>query len=168
MRTAIVILLFLLLSLVLTWPLALHLSVAFDDDGDCLAGPGTFTWLGRNILTRPWDLHEAPFYHLHRAALRTGFTFYMTALIYLPLRWLSGDPVAAFNLLHLLTLALNGWAMCLLARRLTGEGISGLVCGVIFAFCPFRTANFQRISSMTNYWVTLGFLSLFVFFEAAG
>ncbi|MHA1568201.1 MAG: hypothetical protein ACTSXZ_01925, partial [Alphaproteobacteria bacterium] len=47
------------------------------------------------------------------------------------------NPVAAYNLLYLLHLALAGFAAFLLARELTGRREAALVAGVVFAFSPY-------------------------------
>ncbi|MDD5556377.1 MAG: discoidin domain-containing protein [bacterium] len=165
MKTVAVLAVFLILSGLFTWPLILHLSTAFDNDMDAMMGVCALEWLGRNIWTQPGRLFEAPLYFPRPRPLMTGFHTYGVAFLFFPLRLLAGHPLAAFNLLHILTLGLNGFAMYLLVRRLAGDGLAGLIAGMVFAFCPFRTSNFQHIPFMTNWWAVFSLLALCRFFE---
>ena len=167
MRTVAVLFIFLILSGVFTWPLPLNLRTAFDNDADAMMGVCALEWLGRNLWTRPGHLFEASLYFPRPQPLRTGFHTYAVAVLFYPIRLISGSPLAAFNLLHMLTLAMDAFAMYLLVRHLTRSSYAGFIAGVIFGFCPFRTANFQHIPFMTNYWSVFSLLSLFRFFESA-
>ncbi|MCC6614665.1 MAG: hypothetical protein IT320_14385 [Anaerolineae bacterium] len=88
-------------------------------------------------------------------ALKTGQPlFYQPLLLYpqgMPSAYFWGNPLqlfpawllafimtlpAAYNTQIVLTLALNGWAMSLLARHLTGSAPAALVAGVIYMAYP--------------------------------
>jgi hypothetical protein len=165
MKSPLLVLCFIIISVIFTWPLILNISTALDNDADAMTGVCALEWLGKNIWTNPSNLFEAPLYFPHRDTLKLGFHTYMVALIFFPLRCLCGDPVAAFNLLYILTLAMDGLAIYLLVYYLTSDSLAGIISGIIFGFCPFRAANFQHIPFMTNYWIVLAFLFIFKSFK---
>ena len=132
-----VLLFYLELALVITYPLVTVLGTRFAGH------PFSDSYeLARHIW---WLAH----------ALQTGQPLFETPLLAYPdglsgaLLWaypLQSWPAAlfalalalpaAFNLSLLLTLALNGWAVWLLARTLTGDDLAGLVAGTIFLAYP--------------------------------
>lgn len=165
MRPFLVLCAFLMFSVLLTWPLVLHLDTALDNDFDTLMFVSVLHSFRTNVIAHPWDLFSAPFYHPHRRTLPTVFHNYTVGLAYIPLYQIAGNPVRAYNILYLLTLALDGFAMYRLVRYLTDEELPGVVAGFIFAFCPFRVANFQYIPFLTNYWIVFSCICLFKYFR---
>lgn len=156
---------FLLCAAALAWPLPLRLDTALDNDFDALMFASVLHSFAQNVAERPMDPFGAPFYHPHRRTLLTVFHNYMVGLAYTPLYTLTRSPVGAYNILHLLTLALDAFAMYLLVRYLTGEGLPAFVSGFAFGFCPVRVANFQYTPFVTNYWVVFALLLFFKFLE---
>jgi hypothetical protein len=163
MRSFLVLLVFALSALAFTWPMPMHLDTALDNDFDTLMFASLLQFFRANVLRHPRDLLDAPFYHPHPRTLPTVFHSYMVGLAYIPIYEITRHPVSAYNILHLLTLALNGFAMYRLVRYLTGEELPGVISGFIFAFCPARVANFQYTPFVTNYWIVFSLLFLFKF-----
>jgi hypothetical protein len=141
------------------------MDTALDNDFDALMFASLLHSFAQNVVSSPMDLLDAPFYHPHGRTLRFVFHNYMVGLAFIPIYALTRSPVGAFNILHLLTLALDAFAMYLLVRHLTGEELPAVVSGVIFGFCPVRAANFQYTPFVTNYWVVFAILLLFKFQE---
>ena len=165
MRSFFILCIFLIFAALLTLPLLLHLDTALDSDADTLMFVSVLHSFRTNVTAHPRDLFSAPFYHPHRRTLLTVFHNYMVGLAYIPVYEITKHPVRAYNILYILTIALNGFAMYCLVRYLTGEELPGVIAGFIFAFCPFRVANFQYIPFLTNYWIVFSFLLLFRFLE---
>ena len=165
MRSFLVLCAFLLCAAAFCWPLPLHMDTALDNDFDALMFASLLHSFAQNVVSSPMDLLDAPFYHPHGRTLRFVFHNYMVGLAFIPIYALTRSPVGAFNILHLLTLALDAFAMYLLVRHLTGEELPAVVSGVIFGFCPVRAANFQYTPFVTNYWVVFAILLLFKFQE---
>jgi hypothetical protein len=59
----------------------------------------------------------------------------------------------ATNLILLASLALNGWLVCLLARRVTHDWPSALLAGVVFAASPYFLAHLQGHFNLVSAWV---------------
>jgi ABC-type Co2+ transport system permease subunit len=73
-------------------------------------------------------------------------------LFYTPLRTLAG-PVAAYNLLLLISFVLSGLGAALLTRRLGADRCGSVVAGFIFAFVPFHLNHVVHIQTMAGcYW----------------
>jgi len=165
MRLFAILCVFIVLAVGFSWPLPLHLDTALDNDFDTLMFASVLQFFRANVLRHPRDLFDAPFYHPHRQTLPSVFHNYMVGLAYIPLYALTRSPVGSYNILHLLTLALDAFAMYILVRHLTGEALPAFVSGFAFGFCPVRAANFQYTPFATNYWVVFAILLLFKFSE---
>lgn len=158
-------LVFLLLSVALTWPFVLNLNTAVENDGDLPTGIWGVTWIARKAFTEPSTLLDAPFYHPHRRTLLFGLHNYMLGMIYAPFYYATGKPVAAWNLLYLTTLALNGFAMFLFVRYLTGRRLPGVISGLVFAFCPLRFGLYGFTAFQSTYWMPISLLFMGLYFD---
>jgi hypothetical protein len=145
-RHAAIVVGFLLVAIVATWPLVHHLDDAFTapPSGDA----GVYVW---NTWVFQHELQQGrlPFY---TSSILSGTTDaapanlslhnYTTAANVLawPLIPLVG-LVAAFNLVFLFNIALSGYAAYLLARDLTGREAESWIAGAAFALSPFLIAR---------------------------
>lgn len=139
-----VILIYILLALIFTWPLVLHLSGSYptlpgiyNGDGD----PSVFLWL---IAWAAGILH-----HGHAAAAQTalyypggfhalaGFDGLMVVLLGAPLYLLTGKLVLAYNLYILAAIVLNGYFTFLLGRYLKYRDLAAGLGGFIFGFSTY-------------------------------
>ena len=82
------------------------------------------------------------------------------SLIFAPLYLASDNPLWAYNVTLLISLALSVFFTYLLVRRLTGSGEAGLVAGVAFAFCPYVMFELGRIQLLATQWIPASFLFL--------
>ena len=139
-RSAGVLLVFVLVSVGLSWPLPMHMGTHLtgSPEGDTgiyvwnqwvfrheLVNGGTVPLKTREILALdgPTDLS------LH------NYTVF-SDLLAVPLLQRLG-VVATFNLIYLINATLVGLGMYLLVRRLTGRTAESLLAGVLFACAPF-------------------------------
>jgi hypothetical protein len=145
-RHAAIIVGFLLVAIVATWPLARHLDDAFtaSPSGDA----GVYVW---NTWVFQHELQQGrlPFY---TSSILSGtpdatpanlsLHNYTTVanLLAWPLIPLTG-LVAAFNLIFLFNIALSGYAAYLLARDLTGREAESWIAGAAFALSPVLIAR---------------------------
>ena len=158
-----VLLLFLALTLGMTWPLALNLSQA-------VPGPpwDNFVWLYDLWYLRHSvvDLGELP--HLNATIFYpSGYDMSLSetmlankALIAPFLFW--GNEVLAYNMLLLLSFVLTGYTTYLLVVYLTDNAYAGVVAGAIFAFCPYRFHAMAAgwLPLISTQWIPLVFLYL--------
>jgi len=82
------------------------------------------------------------------------------SLLYAPFYLLCNNPLLAYNLTLLLSLALSVFFTYLFVLRLTGNAYAGLVTGVAFAFCPYVLFEIGRIQLVATQWIPACFLFL--------
>jgi hypothetical protein len=164
LRHSLVILLYLLVALAFTWPLALNMgdhtpgSLTYDRDQNLWT-----LWWSRQALT---NLHVNPYF--------TNFLYYpggvnlflfptnlTTGVISLPLQALFG-LVPSFNLLYFLGVVGGAWGIYCLAYYLTGDNTGAFLAGLVFAFAPWQNpaSEFNQLNIIQFQW--LAFFTLWV------
>ncbi|MEW5981225.1 MAG: hypothetical protein AB1806_02515 [Acidobacteriota bacterium] len=143
--TAGVLLLFLALTLLLTYPLSLHpadTSLPLGPDGNLFMW--TLAWDAHAFIHQPLSIFDANIYHPERNTLAYSENLIGSALVAAPILWLTGNPVLALNVTALLSCLLCGIGAYVLARRLGLSQSAAVLCGLVFAFSPprfFRTGQ---------------------------
>jgi hypothetical protein len=175
-RTAHAFLLYLVLSVAATWPLARGLArdVAWDL-GDSILVIWIMSWdieqirrLFAGDLSRLWNFFDATIFHPAPLALAYSDHLVPQALQALPVVLLTDNPILAYNLLFLSTFVLSGLGMYLLVRELTGNALAALVGGLLFAFAPYRLAQSSHLQVLSSQWMPFVFYGLVRYFRSAG
>ena len=83
-----------------------------------------------------------------------------------PVAWVLRDPVAAANLVTLLTYPLCGLTVLLLVRRLTASGAAAFLAGLAFAFAPYRAAQMPHLQMLAAFWAPLALLALHAYLDS--
>jgi len=155
---------YLLLALVMTWPLVMSL--------DQSVVRGTWWWDAYTntmiMANRVHDLlgHGAgSLYDNYWFAPLSHTSVFnenelALCLLYLPFHLVGCQPITAYNLVLLLCLALNSFTMFLLAHHLTRNRLAALVAGAIYAFCPYLFFELPRLQLVAGMWIPLCFLFL--------
>jgi hypothetical protein len=133
---------YLVLAVVLTWPLAAHVTTSLTYGTEPAPTVGLFNlWTLRwnqdragHLFAHYWD---APIFHPTAGTFALSEPQPLTGLVFTPLSWLTGNPVLASNLVLLLVLAANGWAGARLARHLGAASAPARLAGVLAAGMPF-------------------------------
>jgi hypothetical protein len=114
----------------------------------------------RALLTRPWDMFEAPSCFPMENALTTGDPMITQGIMGIPAYLLTGgDPVAAFNFSTAVLIWLNALGMYLLVRRWTGIPAAGIAAGVAFAYSPVNVmVSTVHSYSIDQSWTLFAFL----------
>ena len=158
--------LFLLLTLVLTYPQVLHLGDSVRDKGDPLLNAWILSWdaghIGRLDFARFFD---ANIFYPQPKTLAYSEYLIPQSLAALPVILLSGNPILAYNVVLLLAFLTTGLGMYLLARRLTGNTLAAIAAGMIYAFSPFMFSHLYHVQILTAGGIPLAFLFLHRFFE---
>jgi hypothetical protein len=152
-------LLFLALTLAVTWPLAARLGQAVPSDyGDPLYAAWAIAWVSQQIariargdLSAVTHFFDANQLHPEPGALALSDHFVGQALPLAPFYWLTGNAVLTVGLAYLMALWLCGFCMWLLVRELTGSSLAGVLAGSVFAFNEFfaiyELAHLQVLSA---------------------
>ena len=158
---------FLALTLLLTWPLALHpwsATLPMGPDGDLFIW--TLAWDAHAFLHQPLSIFDANIYHPLRHTLAFSENLIGSALVAAPVIWATGNPVLAVNVVALLSVLLCGLGAFVLARRL-GIGPAGaVVAGVIFAFSPPRFFRTGQLHLGVVQWIPFAMAWLHAYFDS--
>jgi hypothetical protein len=158
--------LFLLATLVMTYPLALRLGTGVRDLGDGLLTSWIMSWDVREI-TRLDLAHyfDANIFFPNTRTLAYSEHLFTQSLATLPVRIFSSNPLLAHNIVLLLAYLTSALGMYALARHLTKSRFGGIVAGLVFAFSPFMFSHFVHIQSVTAGGIPLAFFFLHRYFE---
>ena len=128
---------FVVLSVLLTWPLAAHMTDALPlGNNDLFQNLWNF-WLWKTSLLESGALPYATDLLFHPDGTSLAFHTHSEAnvLLSLPVSLVAG-PVAALNFATLLGFALAGWGGYLLARELVDDRRAAFIAGMVFTFFP--------------------------------
>ncbi len=130
--------------------------------------PGT----GADTYQNLWDVWWVKYavFNLHTNPFYTSMAFWplganLAFVTLAPLMGVLSAPLQAFgtvfayNVMFFLGFALSGLAMCLLARRLTGNWYASIIAGFAFTFSAFHIAQ-----SLHIHYINIEFVPLFFYF----
>jgi hypothetical protein len=139
------------LTLVLTWPLILHLTSTVPHDlGDPLLSTSILWWNAHvwPLTDRWWN--GFAFYPLGGMLAFSDHRLGESAIAS-PLQWLGCSPVAAYNLTLLATFPLSAIAAHWLAHTLTRRHDAAAICGLAFGFNPYRWAHIEHLELLAAF-----------------
>ena len=159
----IVIIGYILLTIVLTYPIVLNISTKVTaKGGDVWVYLWNIWWLKKSLF----ELGISPYYTYYMF-YPTGISLaYTTMSLYnsflaIILRYFF-DLITTYNILILSTFVLSGYFMYLLTKYFIGNKIASFVSGIIFAFSPYHTiTSFDYLNLATIQWIPLYILFLF-------
>ena len=164
---------YLVITLVMTWPLAAGIARDVPGDlGDSLLNMWILGWGAEHVpafLTGQTSLAEywnANIFHPEPLALGFSEHLFGEVLQILPVYWLTGNLILCYNLLFISSFVLSGLGMFLLVRDLLAAqsraemlfpprhvALAAFIAGLIFAFIPFRIAQVAHIQSLQAAWM---------------
>jgi hypothetical protein len=165
-RTGSIALLYFLATLVLTYPLSLHpASLALGLDADSNLYLWTLAWDVHAFLSQPLAIFDANIYFPERHTLAYSENLIGSALVAAPVIWLTGNAQLALNVATLLSCALCGLGVYVLARRL-GAGLpAAALGGLIYAFAPPRFLRIGQLHLTAVQWLPFALAYLHTYFE---
>jgi hypothetical protein len=157
---ALVMVAFLAITLIQTWPLAAQLSHVLPNDvGDPVLNTWILSWNAQVLpLTRGW--WDAPMFYPTRGVMAFSETLLGLSLVASPLQWIGASPVVAYNVLFLLSFPLSAFTAYLLAWSLTRRTGPAIVAGVIYGYAIFRFAHLGHLQILWSWWMPLALLGL--------
>src|SRR4029453_10400238 len=131
-RSMAALLLFTVLAVAHTWPLASDPGVlSRNDNGDTALIEWTLAWDAHQVVRAPWNLFEANIFYPSHDTLAFSEHLFTLGMMGAPLLWAGLSPVLVYNLLVIAGLALSAWSLCLLMQRWTGDWMAGVLAGSI-------------------------------------
>lgn len=163
---ALVFLVFVGLTVLMTWPWALDLRNAAADPGDSYLNAWIMWWDYHATFHDPLGLFHANIFYPYRYTLAFSEHNYGISLPFFPLYALGFKPLTVHGVATLAGFALCGYGAFRLARTLTGSTGAGFVAGVVFAFLPFRFHHLPHVTYLFTGWVPLLLEALVLFARA--
>ena len=159
-RLSLAAVLYLILAVVLTFPLVLRLGSGVPHDvGDPLLNTWIIWWNAQHMpLSSEW--WNGPFFHPIPGTL--AFSEHLLGLLPItaPVQWGGGSPLAAYNLALLLSFPLSALAMHALCLYLTGRHDLALIGGLAYGFAPYRIGELAHLQTLSSYYMPLTLLGL--------
>src|SRR5580765_8321475 len=119
---AVVVLGFAALTVLLTWPLALHLgTIGRADNGDGRISIWNVAWVARTLVVDPMHVFDANIFYPHRWTLAYSESNLGAGLLAIPVYWATANPYAAHNSVFLLSFVLSAVGTYYLVRYLTAD-----------------------------------------------
>lgn len=153
------------LAVLQTFPLIRFLSSRLPKDlGDPLLAASILWWNAHQtpLTARWWDgfgFFPAP------GMMSFSEHFLGASLIASPLQWLGASPIAAYNVTLLLSYPLCGIAAYALAWRLTQRRDAAALCGLAYAFNPYRVAHVEHLELLMSFGMPAALWALHLYAE---
>ncbi|MCC7123614.1 MAG: hypothetical protein IT178_02110 [Acidobacteria bacterium] len=148
-RRAGLLVLFVLMAVLHTWPLASDIGgLSRLDNDDTALNVWAISWVAHIIPRNPASFFDAPIFYPEHRTFAYSEHMLVPGLIGAPLSWAGVDPVIVYNLLVIAGLALSGWAMCLLIISWTGSTAAGIVAGLLYGFNAHLLTRFAHLQAL--------------------
>jgi hypothetical protein len=159
-QDGIVLTLYILLTLLITWPLPCTMNeVAAGWSSDVYVNLWADWWTAK-VVTERLDFYHTDYLFYPQGTSVVFYSFSHTnSLISLALAPMMGR-FAAYDLTVLLAFVLSGWGMYLLVRHITNCRPAAFVAGLVFAFQPYHIYESDHPVLFTTQWVPLFALAL--------
>ncbi len=159
--------LYLLLSVALTWPLALNLTGSIPrGEPDSWQNIWNFWWMRHSLFEQPsFPFHTTLLFYPYRAVQPLGLYFHtLQPAISLPAALLSYilSPALVYNLIIFTGFVTAGWATFSLAFSLIGNRLAAFLAGAFYTFSTFHLHNLSQGQTSVFWlqWIPLYFLLL--------
>jgi hypothetical protein len=150
----------------MTYPLLLNISGSIPANiGDPLLNTWILAWDVHKLTTDLRGFWDANIFYPHRNTLAYSEHLFASALVALPIIWLSNNPILAYNFVFLFSFVLSGFGMYLLVYHFTQNRSASLIAGIIFAFNPYRYSHLGHLQLLTTQWFPFTFLYLHKLFQ---
>jgi hypothetical protein len=153
-----VILLFVALTAVITYPQVREFGVAVPFHSDPYFSMWRLGWVAHEILHDPRHLFEANIFYPAHDTLAYSDAMLLPGIVLAPLSWAGVNPVVVYNLALFAAMTLSGFTAFLLARRLTECIAAGIVAGVVYAFAPYRFDHYMHLELQIVFWIPIALL----------
>jgi hypothetical protein len=147
------------LTIVAFWPLVRGLSSVAIPTGDVFGNIWALHWVSSHLLV-PSRLFAANIYYPEPQSLASTESLLAQSLVAAPLLAWGASPVAAYNVVWLLTYPLSGLGAFLLARHVSGSSMAAFLAGLAYAFSSYRIESSVHIQTLSIQWLPFAILFL--------
>jgi hypothetical protein len=153
-----VFLMFLVFTALLTYPQVMGLGTSVPYHSDPYFSMWRLGWVAHELLHDPLHLFEANIFFPAHDTLAYSDAMLLPGVVFAPLFWAGINAVVIYNLALFLALTLSGFTAFVLARRLTGSIVAGIVAGVVYAFAPYRFDHYMHLELQIVFWLPIALL----------
>ncbi len=148
----------------------LHMSIAkintqLPQHIDAYLVSWVWSWENHILLTNPLNLFNANIFAPFKNTLAYSETMLGSFLLAWPILLVSKNVILAYNLVVLLSFAISGLGMYLLAYYLTRNKLAAILAALIYAFAPYKLIHSVGHLHLTGMWLPYVFLYLHKFFK---
>ncbi len=145
------------MTVIFTWPQALHLGSQVAAHNDPNFSMWRLGWIAHALRTDPRHLFDANIFYPEPRTLAYSDATLLEGLVAAPLWWAHVPPVLIYNVLLLGGIAASGVGMFVLARYLTGSVAGAMVSAAVFTMAPYRIEHFMHLELQWTMWMPLAF-----------
>ncbi len=151
--------LFVVVSLILTQPLAAFFLSSIPSS-HTLFDPALqafiLGWDWHALTKEPLRLFDAPIFHPEQRTLTYMDHLLGETAAAAPILWMTRSVAGAYNFLVLLSFVTSAWITYRLTRLLGVPRSGAWLCGFLFAFSPYRYANLDLLNQLQTQFLPLG------------
>jgi uncharacterized protein DUF4214 len=162
-REIVIVLGFVALTVIMTWPWILHLRDAMSDRGDTYSHSYWLWWTAHQTFRDPLHLFDSTLFFPYKDSLAFSENDFGIGLVFSPLHALGFRPVTVHSVATLMAFVFSGYGMFRLTRTLTGSNGSAWVAGIVFAFIPYRFQRLPHLAAIFAGWIPLTLEALVLF-----
>lgn len=152
-----ILILFTLLTAVMTWPQAARLGDSAQEHQDVYFNMWRFAWVAHALSTAPSRFFEGNIFYPERRTLTFSDAMPVEAVLAAPMLWAGVPPVLVHNVMLLAGIVLSAAGIFVLARSLTGSSAAGVAAGIVFGFAPYRFEHYMHMELQWTVWVPWAF-----------
>jgi len=157
---------FAIAAIVMTLPLWQHPTRRLPSDlVDTLLNTWIIGWDADRLRHGLVGLWDAPIYYPYRNTLAFSENLLGIAVLVAPVYWITGNPILTYNVALILSFAIAGVGMYLLATSLTRSRRSGVIAAAFYAFCSFRFIELSHIQFIATGWLPIALYGLHRYFS---
>jgi hypothetical protein len=138
-----------------------------SDPGDPILNTWILWWNAHHLpLTDAY--WNAPAFAPAPNALALSETLLGLTWLTTPLQWLGASPLAAYNVIFVLTPVLNGLSAYWLCLTLTGRRDAALVGSFAFAFAPYHVSQLSHLQTRAMFFMPIALAALHRYWNGGG
>ena len=153
------VLLFTVLTAVMTYPQMWFMRDAVHDPGDPLLNLWAMSWVAHQLPVAPAHLFDGNIFAPERWTLAYSETLLAPSVVASPLLWMGMSRILVYNLVFLSGFIFSGVGTALLVRYLTRNNGAAIAAGLIFAYLPFRFDHYPQLQLQHAEWIPLALLA---------
>lgn len=150
---------FAVLSVIHTWPLARNPArLSLNDNSDAMLNEWALAWVDHQLVRDPLHLFDGNIFYPAKDSLAFSEPLIVPAMMGIPVLWSGGSPVLAYNVLLLVGFMLTGLATSAVVFVWTGDRAAALVAGSLFAFNTHTLTRLPHLQAIHAYGLPLALL----------